>query len=644
MRRALRFALAAVAPLACMAATLAFTASPAGASTPLVHAAPCGPSSPTPSNPNTGVQATLDPGPAPHGNSLYDRFGEGGGFPPLYDNGCGGEIIHPDGVLDDIGGNFFFAGAKLFVAGTQGLQRLISPPTFLNAFDRVTRDLTNGFRHVIYNAWLPLSLLLLGIIIACAAFRGALPHALRSAGWALLVMGLATFAFDYPVYASHAADNAMTTVLGAINTGLSPGQGSTVGATGTLEVDDVLYRYWLDGVLGSDSSQTAQQYGQRIYSDLTYNWGQPVTSDATSQKEDDFATAASEIKAADPSAYDSLKGRAGGRTAAGFMAFLASFITCVFRFVAEILVVASLLILRLVVILFPILAVVGIHQRTSQVIKGTLMATGAALINAVVFSAGAAVNLYAVSVLLSPSSGLSSWVGLLLSAILAYLLWHLLKPFRRLTHMVSGAFSPVHSATEKVSEHSGKVRELAAVAVGGIGGAALEAVNDARKRRGQGSSAPAAQDGAPEEAQQRPEAWQRPALTTGEQASGADDDPLAPSPSPGPGGAAVRVQEAPEPEGWQRPPEPAPDASEGSTAPLSPTPDVSPGQPEPWAPPTAPDVPEAPEPAPEQPREPREPAPDLPHEEPETLPEAEPPALEPEEAPEPEQPAAEEIA
>lgn len=526
MRRALHLAGAALAPLLVMFAVLFVIAPAAGASV----LDPCGPTSPTPSQPGAGITGTFDPGPPPQGTSLYDRFAEGPGF-SLYDLGCEGELGHPEAVIDTMLGNAAYGAAKTLVAMGQGVQRLIDPPAFLHSLDRLVTSATHAFRSTIFDIWLPISLLLLGVLVATRAWRQDLPHALRDAAWALVVLGLATYAVDYPVRASEAADSVLTSTLGAIDQTFSPGQGSPTAATGTLEVDSVIYPFWLDGELGSSTSQTAKTYGPKLFADQSLNWGQPVTTAETNAKEQAFANDAAAVKNADPTAYHQLTGENGGRTGAGIMALIAALITVSFKLVAGFLVIASLLILRIVVILLPALAVIGLHQRTSMVVKGTLVAGGAALLNAVIFSAGAGVSVFATSVLLSPSVGLPPWVGLLLSAVVACLLWNLLRPFRRLTRMV-GTFSPVHAMADgagQARESAGRwTRRVAAAMTGGTTAVAAEMATEAPPGETTTSST-----GAPPPSS--PEAWSRdgpPALDVASwpsQASGApEEDPEAP--------------------------------------------------------------------------------------------------------------------
>ncbi|MBO0713425.1 MAG: hypothetical protein J2P59_01625 [Acidimicrobiales bacterium] len=404
-------------------------------------------------------------------------------------------------------GNATYGAAKTLVAMGQGVQRLIDPPAFLHSLDRLVASATNAFRSTIFVIWLPVSLLLLGVLIATRAWRQDLPHALRDAAWALLVLGLATYAADYPVRASQAADSMLASTLGTIDQTFSPGQGSPTAATGTLEVDGVLYPFWLDGELGSSTTQTAKHYGPKLFADQSLDWGQPVTDAETSAKEQAFANDAGALKSADPTAYHQLTGENGGRTGAGIMALIAALITVSFKLVAGFLVIASLLILRLVVILLPALAVIGLHERTSMVVKGTLVAGGAALLNAVIFSAGAGVSVFATSVLLSPSAGLPQWVGLLLSAVVAYLLWHLLRPFRRLTQMVGGAFSPVHAMADGMGharEGAGRwSRRAVAAMAGGTTAVAAEMATEPP------SSEATTTSGGPAPPSTSPEAWSR---------------------------------------------------------------------------------------------------------------------------------------
>jgi hypothetical protein len=118
------------------------------------------------------------------------------------------------------------------------------------------------------------------------------------------------------------------------------------------------------------------------------------------------------------------------------MALAGAVITIPFRLMADLLVAASLILLRLIVMILPLVAVLGLHERFAGLVRGVAMAGVAALLNAFIFSTAAAINTLAVAFLLGPNSGIPAWFGLILAALFAYLCWFALRPFRRLTHMV----------------------------------------------------------------------------------------------------------------------------------------------------------------------------------------------------------------
>lgn len=68
---------------------------------------------------------------------------------------------------------------------------------------------------------------------------------------------------------------------------------------------------------------------------------------------------------------------------------------------------------------------------------------GAALVNAVIFGIGAAVTVRVLGLILDPQSRLPGWLSLVLMPLFSFVMWAALKPFRRLTAMVSPHVDPL---------------------------------------------------------------------------------------------------------------------------------------------------------------------------------------------------------
>ncbi len=119
------------------------------------------------------------------------------------------------------------------------------------------------------------------------------------------------------------------------------------------------------------------------------------------------------------------------------LALLATLCTVPFLFVAGLLVLGALIIVRFGVMLFPAFATLGLFPTMRTLVTGIGSTMAAALINAMVFGIGASVTVLGMGVLLSPTSGTPGWLSVILMLLLTIVMWVALRPFRRLTQMVS---------------------------------------------------------------------------------------------------------------------------------------------------------------------------------------------------------------
>jgi hypothetical protein len=139
---------------------------------------------------------------------------------------------------------------------------------------------------------------------------------------------------------------------------------------------------------------------------------------------------------------------------------LAVFLALPFLLVSSLLLLGSFLIVRLAVMLFPALAILGLFPPARGVLIGTFRVVGAALINAIIFGVGAAVTITGIGVILDPRSRLPAWLTLVLLPLFTFMMWFALKPFRRLTAMTSHA-DPFGEAAGAVGTTSRKVGRTA---------------------------------------------------------------------------------------------------------------------------------------------------------------------------------------
>ncbi len=110
---------------------------------------------------------------------------------------------------------------------------------------------------------------------------------------------------------------------------------------------------------------------------------------------------AEQIKTEDPEAYEYLQGTKGTeRIGAGFIAILSALFFAMFDITASILVLLGFLIFRWAVIAAPILGTIGLLRPASTGIRRLANAVVAAVFNIVIFGTGAAIYLFAVSLIM----------------------------------------------------------------------------------------------------------------------------------------------------------------------------------------------------------------------------------------------------
>lgn len=482
---------------------------------------------PTPRMPTSGLTGYLlggPPGPGAGNTSVYAKYGT---VPSTstYDLGCGGSARDPNSSIDNTVSNWLLGTGKTLVAATNALHNLVAPPSFLARLDPLVRDGTKSVHDALYTPWIGLSLLLLAIVLLVRSVRGSLHWAVSAVAWALLIMAGAAAVTAYPVQAGQLADSTVTSVVGDVNAhtgGNSPTE-SPAASRASLITDSVLWHAWLRAELGSDSSAVAQKYGSQLLDSQAYTWDEAATiqrdpgaaKDITKRKQAEFKDVASKISDEDPDAYEHLKGQSGDREGAAMLALFAALAVTPFMLLADLLVVAALLILRLAVIFFPALAVVGLHGQLAGLIRSTLNTVAAALINAVVFCVGAAINALAVRLILSGGNGLPGWFQLLLCALFSYLLWVALKPFRRLTAMVNPHSSPIDGAAKEMRGHRRGVRKLVTRAASAYFGAKTGAAAGAASASKDEGSPDGGADASGQVPAQRTEAWSRPSRSPG---------------------------------------------------------------------------------------------------------------------------------
>jgi uncharacterized membrane protein len=444
---------------------------------------------PTPDMPGHGLSAFFhktpdqlpaheDPFARGASTTIYEQYGYAGLRWNTYDLGCGPDTArHPDAVIGTAISNWMLNLPVSLTALTSSITEVAFAPSFLDVFDPTIRRVSEALHEGLFASWVPAVIALLGIMVLVKARRAALATTAASIGWALMVILVATALFKWPITAGHFADDTVTATLGAVVGDLSDEhETKSPGVTVASNVhESILYSAWLAGTLGSTDSVTARRYGPELFQTQALTWSEAkiVHDDPErgeqiiAEKQQRFEDIAAEIQDSDPAAYEHLTGkRSDTRVGYALLATLAALLALPFLLVAALLLIGSFLIVRLAVMLFPAFATIGVFPAGRGVVTGIGRTVGAALVNAVVFGIGAAVTIRVLGLILDPASKLPAWLAMVLMPLFGFIMWVALKPFRRLTTMVSPHADPFNDAAGAVGHASDKAKRWTKRAAG----------------------------------------------------------------------------------------------------------------------------------------------------------------------------------
>jgi hypothetical protein len=521
---------------------------------------------PVPEAPGRGVTGfvTSTPQPLPPpgplftdgGVPVFERWAFAGMRWNTYDTGCGSPWVRaPDAMIGTMLGNWALEAPKFGVGVTTAVTRAAYNPTFLSVFDPLIANAVDTLQTVLFNRWVPVFLAIAGAILLWRATRLRMATAASAAAWALLVITAATVIFHWPVKTGSFVDRGVGQVVGTVHTGINHNDSADPADDAAQSMYyAVLWEHWKTGMFGSADSAVARKYADEMFAAQSLTWRQAriVENDPDGEgqeildrKADLFHDTAAKIENEDPDAYQYLTGKKSeARVGAALIAWVAAACVLPLMFASAVLIIAAYIIVRLAVMLFPAVATIGVVHSFRGLVQGVANVVMAAVINCVVFAVGAALNLLAIQIVLSPTSRLPTWLGLLLAALTALVMWFALKPFTRLTKMASPSHNVFRETSDTIrnagSKAGGLVKTAAVAAAGGAAGGAAgaaagaNAVADsepAKRRRSESYSAPE-----PTPGPAALDAQARRALPAG---NGAEPAPQPPTPTAPPAGGGT---------------------------------------------------------------------------------------------------------
>jgi hypothetical protein len=409
---------------------------------------------PTAAMPGNGITGFLDPGPktpptpadpftGSSQTSVYEQYGYAGLTWHTYDLGCGGSVRDVNASLDTSVANLMMSMATWGTAATNGLHNRIShPEQYMAPLDDVVTAVTQRLHDSIWSPWGMTALIGVGALLLFYSLHGRLSAVTGAAAWALLVLAVVAGIGQYPTRVATFFDHTVSSSVAAVNnsvTGLTnlPASADPARAQGALVVDRVLYDNWLRGELGATDSPAAKKWGPDLFRASAFTWAEKQQADRDPEagkriadtKAENWKKTAAEVEKADPVAYSNLQGKAGGRTGTGVMVLAGSTFSLLFRLVADVFLFAGLVMLRLLVMMFPAIAVIGIMAPMAGIVRRVFAMAGASVVNVVAFSAGSAVHTTVISAILSRTSNTDAdALGLVLCFVVTAAAFVLLYP------------------------------------------------------------------------------------------------------------------------------------------------------------------------------------------------------------------------
>src|SRR2546421_10036520 len=474
-----------------------------------------------------GWFASKPDAPPSHADGPFMVHGYAGYDFTTYDIGCVPTVMHPDYKFENMIANGEFMFATGIVGASNGLrEKAWNPQSMWGWSNPLVEKATDATYHRVFTVFGAITLGVIGLYLLWRSRQSAMSNAMTTAGWAILIMVAVTAIAAWPVRSAQVADQSLISGLAAVHDAVGPPTQDTppdqcaafrlkeqckdhrtpAQRASDVAVQNILYRNWLRGTLGSADSETANKYGPILYDSKSLTWSEyqdikneieqyrndpnnpnagKKRKDIFSRKQTEWEKVAEQIKTEDPGAYQYLQGTKGmDRIGAGFVAVLSALFFALFDITASILVLLGFLIFRWAVIAAPVLGTVGMLRPASTGIRRLLNAVIAAIFNIIIFGTGAAIYLFAVDIIMSTAT-LPAWLQIILILLTGVVGWMLLRPYRRITQLggrASARTSPPASGKRRF------FRDLRTAATLGVATPAIESMVD--RRRGVGGPIP----------------------------------------------------------------------------------------------------------------------------------------------------------
>lgn len=364
---------------------------------PMAAAAGCG-QAPAPQSPGQGLVAVFDPPTIGHGDptSVYGQYRYAGQTWYTYTPGC--DIIgDPAASSDTWIGNQLFNAAKNLVAATNGLHDLAASDRITAPIDHSINNLVHTVYTNVYAALVGLVLLIVAVLMFARIWRGDFAATTRRGLWVLAALWTASsFLVIVPIYQQldqqffSRVDQLENAFLPA-----TPGQNPTDVFPDELH-DQVVYRTWLRGEFGSDTTPQAQQYGPQLLQ--AQAWSVTDTTTPATTKNAQYQQIAGQLGPS--TGY--FTGEQGDRVGDGLLALIQALAYTLFLLAAQLAILLAQVLLRVFILATPLIGLVGLLS--PQALRRVAQAGAGIVLHLLVLATLAGINVFVLHLLFTTGS------------------------------------------------------------------------------------------------------------------------------------------------------------------------------------------------------------------------------------------------
>lgn len=414
-------------------------------------------------NPGSGPAASIDPGPATPGTgsplapwedtptvSAYEMYGYGGlSWPSLQDQCDMGDLIgnnaaHPGDSAAGTVANIALTGLSVACALVALVLRLAFNPAALALFDPIMELAADALGDNVFKALFWLTIAATGLLILYKSTKARFADSAKGAGWVVLAMCVGLLAMLWPLTVAPVIDNALTKTVGAVNSAMAQGGGSTQlsaadGAAANLH-RALLYETWCSGMVGRGSGATADEFCPKLFAASTFSreeWEKAqgdadYASELAAAKAETFKEVAEDLKKSDPAAFAFLSGQKNtDRIWYAVLGWLGFLCASPWLFMAGLLLLYALVVVRLAIMVLPAVVIPGGFPPLRKYLTGVFDYVAGAILTALIFGTLAAVFVSMIGAFMSPTLGISPLAAMILLLITTIAAWKFTKPMRK---------------------------------------------------------------------------------------------------------------------------------------------------------------------------------------------------------------------